>query len=590
MPAANPSIHRPRRRWAFTLTELLIAIAMVLILMTGIVRVFKYATDSIGAGMAVSDLVRIQRVLDNVIPADAAGLSINTTKCPAILMDSQQNDPNVAQPNGNTINPNTGSGDYGVMQGPIFLNKTDQANIATLTTSQVQFRQDTFSFFSRGNFTRQTGNDGTFVSPMASTWAWIWYGHLWLPDNTATFHPTSTTDGVWTYPGGGTAVNNPNNFYAQQWQLGRVAMLILPKNVSQVAANTKPYTDIAPAQWPGATTANIRQYQSFIDEFPNPAQIPANTPWISPLAFGSAAYDYSANRSVEYQDQYNNGVGQSVVENSPIYQIQQSRYDLAGVTANVTGDPFQDYFNTRLNYGSNAVISASYVQQWWSPLPNPANTAAAPVGRTLNYRFEANPYPVRPLDTTVTGAGGGAAKSAGIVPFLASGCARFYVEYAGDFLDQNPTTGQVTSNIVTAGFVPDGTDFYLDVNGIRHIRWYGLPRSVTGSAQIDTNVAGLASGSSFYYTADVLPLAYYLNPTTFATSLPNVANFEKLVFAYSPPNPANHYICAWDASASTSPVHDVRPTMFRITIELADPSGRLGNTRVIQYVLPVQQQ
>ena len=37
-----------QRRAAFTLTELIIAVGMVLILMTGIVKVYKYATAAVG--------------------------------------------------------------------------------------------------------------------------------------------------------------------------------------------------------------------------------------------------------------------------------------------------------------------------------------------------------------------------------------------------------------------------------------------------------------------------------------------------------------------------------------------------------------
>ena len=214
----------PRRSpTAFTLVELIISIGMVLILMTGIVKVFKYATDAVGAGLAVSDIVRAQRALATQIPADMAGLSSNVNSCPAILLDCQQNDINTPLPSTNTLVTTVG-GDFGTIKGPMYLDKNDQA----ANPNGSQFRQDSISFFSKGNFNHQTGNGGTspnggtFVSAMTSNWAWIWYGQLWLPDNSATFHPNTSGDTSSTYPGGGTPASNPNNFYARQWQLGRV--------------------------------------------------------------------------------------------------------------------------------------------------------------------------------------------------------------------------------------------------------------------------------------------------------------------------------------------------------------------------------
>jgi hypothetical protein len=133
-------------------------------------------------------------------------------------------------------------------------------------------------------------------------------------------------------------------------------------------------------------------------------------------------------------------------------------------------------------------------------------------------------------------------------------------------------------NITQTGYVPDGTDFYLDGNGVRHIRWYGLPRDSDGTGINPTN--WLLSNSS-PQTGYVLPLAYYLNYATFNSNLATFASFEKLAYSYG--STFNHYICAWDAASGA-----LRPTMFRITIELIDADGRLTSPRVFQYILPVQ--
>jgi type II secretory pathway pseudopilin PulG len=571
----NP-ISLRKRPTAFTLVELIISIGMVLILMTGIVKVFKYATDAVGAGLAVSDIVRAQRALATQIPTDMQGLSSNANSCPAILLDSQQN--TVPTPWPSTFTPGTANtfiqsgNNLATVQGPIFLDKTSEANYQTLGFSDVQFRQDTFSFFSKSvgstNFARQTGNDGTFVNPMTSTWAWIWYGQLWLPDNSAAFHPNGTGDTNSTYPGCGTSATNPNNFYARQWQLGRMAMLILPKNAKFGASVNN--TDIFSGFWPG--TAGNKKFQSFINEFMNPVPIGS---YLAPLAFNSQSRDY--------QD-LNNQSNQVSPPKSPLWVAEQSRYDLAGVTAIGTGDPFVDYFKQRLDSTAvpPLVTPATYVPNWMVPVTG--TNWSAETGYSLNYRFQANPYPVR--NTSVTNQSAlGSSQLAQITPTLASGCVRFYVEYAGDYLQQNsdPTKGPlgaVISNFRQAGFVADGTDFYLDTNNVRHIRWYGLPRDSNGDGKIDT-VNNAQSG----FVQDVLPLAYFLG----TSAAPINAPWEQYPLLNSWPAVLNQYICAWDATPSGGANFTKRPTMFRITVELIDADGRLNSPRVLQYIVPVGQ-
>lgn len=550
-----------RRRAAFTLVELIISIAMVLILMTGIVKVFKYATDAVGAGLAVSDIVRIQRATQITIPADCSpgisgqGLTMNPQTCPAILLDSQQNDSAQIPPNS-------------YLKGPLFLDKNDQT--ANPAGSQ-QFRLDTFSFFTRGAFTRQTGNDGTYMSALSSTFAWIWYGHIWLPDNSANFHPTGSGDGTSTYPGYGTAATNPNNFYARQWILGRMAMLVKALNYPLAP----PATDISSGN---ELEANIT------------LQANGTTPY--PPSYGSTSRD--PNNSA-----------------ATVFQVQQSRYDLLGVPATGTGDPFKDYYDWALSsslaqggggaqpfttgqpphapgYVANL---APFGLQWWYPI-NPASPPVPPYnGVMLNYRFQSNPYPVR---STATGnqPALNSAQMAATSPAFVDGCVRFYVEYAGDFLQQNPTTGAVISNFTQGTlFQPDGTDFYVDINGVRHIRWYGLPRASSGNGTPSTAGVGVGASPTYPQTPDVLPLAYYLGTPAAPVNAPwevwpSVGTWPAV------PTSLDRYICGWDATpgaSATTPKYP-RPTMFRITLEVIDPNGQLSSPRVFQYILPVQSQ
>ena len=177
------------------------------------------------------------------------------------------------------------------------------------------------------------------------------------------------------------------------------------------------------------------------------------------------------------------------------------------------------------------------------------------------------------------------------------------MEYAGDFIDQKSdgsnntfladgTTPNPSWNIhlatVAKPFIPDGTDFYVDGSGVHHIRWYGLPRDANGDGQISIAGVGvgvpvLAAGQS----PDVLPLAYYLGTPTAFFQAPFEENVQNWNSAWST-NPSastfNQYVCQWDATSSA-----IRPTMFRITIELIDADGRLSSPRVLQYIVPVAQ-
>jgi len=359
-----------QRRAGFTLVELIIAVGMVLILMTGIVKVFKYATDAVGAGLAVSDIVRAQRATQITIPVDTQGLANNIQTCPAILLDSQQNDPTGAAA---SAPPNS------YLSAPLYLDKSDQTG--------SQYRLDTFSFFTRGVFTRQTGNDGTYMSALGSTFAWVWYGHIWLPTNqfTASGQPNyflSTSPP--SYPGYGTAASNPNNFYARQWTLGRMAMLIRPLN----------YPLVPPALY-ATDVAFGNELESMI------TQVATAAP--PTLAYGSLSRDYQINTS---------STTNVLAGTQGQWQVQNARYDLAGVPATSTGDPFQDYFDYSLNSLKTVPqppiptppappLAPAYSTNWWGPVSPVAPPTLA--NWSLNYRFQSNPYPVRNASSGNTG-------------------------------------------------------------------------------------------------------------------------------------------------------------------------------------------
>src|SRR5436190_22364925 len=64
------SILYPRPRPAFTIVELMISIAMVVILMVGIHQVFKMSSDTVGMGQAVADMSRSNRSVQGIFHDD----------------------------------------------------------------------------------------------------------------------------------------------------------------------------------------------------------------------------------------------------------------------------------------------------------------------------------------------------------------------------------------------------------------------------------------------------------------------------------------------------------------------------------------
>ena len=82
------------------------------------------------------------------------------------------------------------------------------------------------------------------------------------------------------------------------------------------------------------------------------------------------------------------------------------------------------------------------------------------------------------------------ASLAEMAPYYLQHCSQFIVEYAGDYMQQDQY-----GNMTNLG--PDGQiDFYLDANGNKHIRWYGMPRSSTGVTPVTQAVTDRGDGRS----------------------------------------------------------------------------------------------
>src|SRR3712207_3853712 len=72
----------------FTLVEVMISVALVLILILGINRAFKMVTDTVGAGQALSGVVRDNRAIQPVIYGDLRSAVMQNP--PAFIISSSR--------------------------------------------------------------------------------------------------------------------------------------------------------------------------------------------------------------------------------------------------------------------------------------------------------------------------------------------------------------------------------------------------------------------------------------------------------------------------------------------------------------------
>ena len=225
-------------RHAFTLVELIISIALVLIVMLGVNFVFRMTGDTIGSGQVLNEQVRNNRGAQAVMfddfgkmMRDGPALVLRSRAVPAFRNQSDQN----ADGDGNplTLDQN-GDGDDLDLEDRVYGSNYNTRN----------HRVDTISFFAQGLFRRQTGGGETYpggapgdemVSSLTSNEAWIWYGHLRLPDNDLNYGPNPFSDSPTPQ------AQNPNNFFSSQWILGRVAMLLRqPDGNGRIISGTAP--------------------------------------------------------------------------------------------------------------------------------------------------------------------------------------------------------------------------------------------------------------------------------------------------------------------------------------------------------------
>jgi hypothetical protein len=599
-----------RPRPAFTLVELMLSLAMVLLLILGINYVFRSATDAVSAGQALNGINNDAQATGPMLFDDLRNVSKNP---PCFIIASQLvtqflNDDDSKTSSDPTVIVTDNAGGIakiGTAAGDV---------VSPATLGPRNHRADLLKFFAHANYHRRSGNDGQFTGSESSDDAFIELGHAALPANdlSAFYGPSSlpnTPSGLFN---GTTVTGVPRvGAYASDWVLARKVTLLL--DGSKIAPNLISPNDI---YYPTATVA--------------PNDITGTTAYganMTPLSYGTL----DNNSTVTAQTQF-----------------QSSRYDLAGVTPDQYERIIANAILTWQTAGYVSAPVASPASLWWNPLvystalkqtnatspqsaalsapyqtppyvvaynnavpgytgftlpPNPANPSTDP-GLWLN-RPQCNPLIQSPLSS---------AALAEMAPFFLQHCSQFIVEYAGDYMQQD-VNGNMT------GLGPDGQiDYYLDANNNKHIRWYGMPRSSTGTLHAGDSIgkpvlirgynpaasaAGAADdptgGGRLNYFTDVIPLRDYY------TMYLNVAVAAPVLYAppwevdvnFDPPgasedyanNPAAYgtgnniafgdfnnpprYVAAW---------HDDMPAMIRILIKVDDPNNKVKDGPWYEYV------
>jgi prepilin-type N-terminal cleavage/methylation domain-containing protein len=578
----------PKR--AFTLIELMISIALVLLLMLGVNQVFKVTGEAVGTNQALSTGIRDARSVQTVFAYDFQGWAGDS---PAIVIRSQRvnafrnkadelhdRDWTIPLPSG--IDPRLtidvdGNGQEGETTVP---GEIVQPTIYNHRSHRI----DTLSFFARGRFPRQTGgavmsagiNANEYVSDMAGAEAWIWYGHIRRPDE---HNPVTSNQGFQhrdpgdlPNPAANPPVYNDRNFNSSGFVLGRFAVALVEG-------------DDTDSDGIGDEIKNAGVAQNFImrrDILNNRGPSPTSTPpghertdTLAPLTLGIESNEPAGER----------------------WEIQWSRYDLANTSIN----QFRRILaNFRAAWDDNLIV-----QTWYN--------------RLSSWRFQGDPQPLRPLS---------AKNAARTAPVLLEHCTHFVVEFAGDFVEQSDGTG-TPGNMLPLGELedddnpPDGSvygfdgeiDYIIDNSTgtpVRRIRWYGMPRDVAGAPNggpdgVIRSGTGVTSANQLIDVVplrDVLGSAFVYNPPVTAPTNKfierqwpeqNPATWMPPDFPAPglPPPPLSYtsngvredgqYVVAWGPDTADQP----RPKMIRIVITIDDPDGRIAEGQTFEYVYRV---
>jgi hypothetical protein len=238
---------------------------------------------------------------------------------------------------------------------------------------------------------------------------------------------------------------------------------------------------------------------------------------------------------------------------------------------------------------ADAYYQAAGPVNWFRPMEDGANVM----------RYRCNPTVSRPMTPQALSQS---------VPFFLGNCTQFIVEYAGDYLRQDPVTGDVVNgkqdlkagddqskNDVSqvmyldksvnpqeyrtiTGNTDGQIDFIVDAAGSHRVRWYGLPRDTDGDGAIGINDVIPLADVLEYFQITVNGNQPALAPWENQQDLPN-PSLKGLGNNYAtfPASSANQfkYTCAW---------HNDAPPMIRILVKIDDPTGKLQDGQWYEYI------
>lgn len=542
-------------RTAFTLTELLVAIALLLIIMISVATIFRSASDAAGIGIAITAQNRALAAVGQQFQQDVTGYND--------LDPSSGTGMRVVNPSGQDAPP------FLFIQS---LSRSAYRDLAAENAANREnFRQDSLGFFATGKYRRQTGGS-SLVDEMANLDdAYIWYGHLALPDSTGWYNYANPINCL---PGLGSRAANTHNFFAHQWILGRRAIIL---------------AGVIPALTPGQGTVNGGNYYY---------ARPWDAAYLGETEMtGTDGYQWDPKNFAPLGNDIRDGMIASAVPSLPravddtalasppvqpslMWRAYMSRLDIAGMNREQDWEDYGRLVQQYQTYFEMPTPPAGYSEHWVKRYFSRPYFAALAEGLDVDWSQDSIPNnQMRFLNTATTS-----------TPVMLRNCTEFIVEFAGDYCTQSDVTGALVGSHaatidvnVPATWMMDGViDFDLVPipNGggatTRQIRWYGMQRDVNKNGNVDWDGQGDVVSVTQMRQAN-------MNPGTW--SVP----FERWELAGTD----FYYRAGWTQDmlslpASGTPALSLAPKLIRLTVKVSDPQGRVMDDMERQFVFPVK--
>ena len=630
MPATRRTTtgRRPRTsRGGFTITELMISVALTLVLTAAVGLIFRTTTETIEKGTATNDVVRNLDAARTALQldftggddidfdafTDRAGILPNREQ-PMIVISSlagatfrdQSDFESDARANYDPASPDTDAWINDALTLDQDGDLTEEpGEVLDIFTGQARrvFRMDQLSFGAAGGFPSETAasGSGTFTQSVQGQQALVYYGHLRVFNNDYGSVDVSAGYGAPGRPVTPGGQPNVNNRFANQFILGRMTLPLIDPNRDDATG-----TDAIDQEY--IVDASGREVPFYRRTWNTPQEDSRD---IQPLQ----AYVNTAVAKIYNGDSTLVNYG----ENGQGFPMYRGRVDVLGTSASELRERMAFVVET------DPTVSGATNRSWpyeqtddysRQPRPGGGNVGLAWWERWFwseNFRVWINPYGQQPFDASSMGQR---------THFLTPGAQQFIVEYAGDYFEQAPD-GTITDVDGDGLFIePDGTiDFFVDAGGRRGIRFYGFPRDADGDGDIRLEAINASAGSVRYLSPDVVPLKDMVGnssgsgavPTpTLAASETNTFPFphEKRVPTVERPDAATedyvadgpapsiyggYYVCAWtapelDGNFPAPFDFPLGPKLIRVIVEAADPDGNLENAVSTELVFRVPEE